>query len=116
MKHFRPTSARIAVFHARHREKTASGLIYRPKSSDETLWGGQNVWVYRCGPDCKTKFAPGTHLILPDGSALIDDAPNTWDLVKDEPEFSKLRALVDQQGMQIQTKLIFEGAILAIDE
>lgn len=115
MRHFRPTSHRIAVFHVRHRAKTASGILYRPKGHDDTLWGAQEVWVYKCGPDCSPQFKPGTKLLIPDGSAMIEDAPNTWELVQDSSDFKDLKEIVDRLECQVQTKLIFEGAAIAID-
>lgn len=93
---------------------TESGLLYRPQLNDQTLSGGQDVWVYRSSDDCELKLEPGTQVKIFDGSAMVEEAIDTWGLCRDLPEFSRLRDLEDRLSCEIQTKIIFEGAALAI--
>jgi hypothetical protein len=116
MKHFNVIKGRLAVFHAKYQERTGSGLLFRAHIEDYTIAGTQWVYVYRSGPDCVHKFKPGDKILIEDGLVLTDSAPNNWEYCRDLPEFKELRELEEKMGLTIQCKIMFEGAVLAIDE
>lgn len=116
MKHFKVLKGRLAVFHAKCQEKTGSGLLYRAHSEDFTLAGPQWVWVYSAGDSCLHKFKRGDKVLIEDGLVMTDSLPNVWEDCRDLPEFKDLAEREKQFGLSIQCKVMFEGAVLAIDD
>lgn len=116
MKHFKVIKGRLAVFHVKYKDKTDSGLLYRHKSEDFTLSGAQWVYVYRSGPNCRHDYKPGDKILIEDGCVLVDELPNTWDLCRELPEFKELADAETKLGLTIRCKIMFEGAVLAIDD
>jgi len=47
---------------------------------------------------------------------MTDTLPNIWDLCREEPAFAHLAAEEKRLGLTIQCKIMFEGAVLAIDD
>lgn len=116
MRDFYPTLGRVIVFHAKYREKTGSGLLYRPRSEDFTLDGAQWVWVYRCGPQCELNLPPGSKVMIQDGMSLSEEVPDAWEFCRDRPEFKSLREMEENLGLTIQTRITWENRFLAVDE
>ena len=116
MRDFYPTLGRVIVFHAKYREKTGSGLLYRPHSEDFTLDGAQWVWVYKSGPACELKLPAGSKVMIQDGMSLSEEVPDAWEFCRDREEFKSLREMEGNLGLTIQTRITWENRFLAVDE
>jgi hypothetical protein len=111
-----PMKNRYIVFSVPVRRKISGSSLYTGHATRYSFNRAEEIWIVACGPEVKETFAPATHGWLNDSFELEPTNLALWDDFKNDPAFQKLREFVDNIDGDVQTSLIAEQSLLAIDD
>lgn len=111
----RPLFRRYVVFTVPYRAKRSGSGLYLGMGSRGSYNRAENIWIVHGSNLCRSELKMGDHCWIYDAFELYSADLNLWDEYKDLKEFEGLKRFVEACEGQVETRLIAEDQILAID-
>lgn len=113
----KPTKARALVFTVPMKRKIPGSLLFSPAPRRNSYSGAQECWIIDTGPEFSEAVKRGSKCYVHDGFEFEEiKYDELWDALKGLPEFSALKAYVDDVDGQVTVQLVTESALLAVED
>ena len=93
---------------------TKTGSIYLGNPKRDTYRGAQRCFIYKASDDCKIDMPRGATVFVSDAFELDDFKSCKGDL--ESSDFDELRRFEELTESYLETKIVHEDSIIAIDD
>ena len=111
----RPLFKRYLVFHMPVRRKLKGSSLYTGNPRRGSFSQAEEIWILEKGAECTADLKLGDHCWLYDAFELTDCELDLWQHFKDLEAFKPLKRLQEEVDGVVETKLVLEDSILAVD-